>query len=136
MTDKKVSALQTLTAPNGLDLLYVIDDPAGTPVSKKISLDQLLASLPSNTTVNAKLTVTGNTSLTGANVSVTYNFNVSGNTNLGKTTIQSNSICIEDRLTPANSTITIKQGSIFYDNNYIYVAYANNMVKRATLNSF
>jgi len=38
--------------------------------------------------------------------------------------------------TPANSTITVKKGTIMVDNTYIYVATANNVLKRITLNSF
>jgi hypothetical protein len=38
--------------------------------------------------------------------------------------------------TPANSTITVKKGTIMIDNNYIYVATANNTLKRVGLSSF
>jgi hypothetical protein len=38
--------------------------------------------------------------------------------------------------TPANSTITVKEGTLLYDNNYLYVATANNTLKRVALNSF
>lgn len=37
MADQKVSALTGLTAPVDEDLLYVVDDPAGVPTSKKIT---------------------------------------------------------------------------------------------------
>lgn len=39
--------------------------------------------------------------------------------------------------TPANSTaLTIARGQIFYDNNYLYIAVANNLVKRVALGTF
>lgn len=38
--------------------------------------------------------------------------------------------------TPANSTITVKKGTIMFDSTYLYVATANNVLKRITLNSF
>jgi hypothetical protein len=38
--------------------------------------------------------------------------------------------------TPANSTIAVQQGKIWSDGTYIYVATANNTVKRAALSSF
>lgn len=38
--------------------------------------------------------------------------------------------------TPANSTPTIKQGTIFFDSSYLYVATANNTLKRVALGSF
>jgi hypothetical protein len=39
-------------------------------------------------------------------------------------------------LAPANSTITVKAGSIFFDANYIYVAVADDTLKRVALSSF
>jgi len=38
--------------------------------------------------------------------------------------------------TPANSSITIKQGTLLHDNNYLYIAVANNEVKRVVLGAF
>jgi len=38
--------------------------------------------------------------------------------------------------TPANSTITVKKGTIMFDNTHFYVATANNVLKRIALVSF
>jgi hypothetical protein len=38
--------------------------------------------------------------------------------------------------TPANSTITVKAGTLFFDNTYLYIATANNNIKRVTLSAF
>jgi len=38
--------------------------------------------------------------------------------------------------TPANSTITVKKGTLLFDNNYIYIATANNNLKRVALSTF
>lgn len=39
--------------------------------------------------------------------------------------------------TPANSAaLTVTQGTIWFDSTYVYVAVANNVVKRASLTSF
>lgn len=46
MADTKVSALTELATPVGGDLLAVIDDPAGTPISKKVTIDNVLALVP------------------------------------------------------------------------------------------
>ena len=48
MADKKITALTDVgTAVIGTDILHIIDDPAGTPVNKKISIDSLMNNMPS-----------------------------------------------------------------------------------------
>lgn len=41
-----------------------------------------------------------------------------------------------DGATPANSTITVTKGKLWIDSSYLYVATANNTVKRVALSSF
>jgi hypothetical protein len=43
MADQKLSALTAMTEPEAVDLLYIVDDPAGTPTSKKVTRDNLVA---------------------------------------------------------------------------------------------
>jgi hypothetical protein len=38
--------------------------------------------------------------------------------------------------TPANSTITVKKGTLTFDSDYLYVATANNTLKRIALTAF
>ena len=62
--------------------------------------------------------------------------NASGNASLvtiATTNIYTN---IQVANTPANSSITVTQGYFFTDGNYIYVATANNSVKRVALSAF
>jgi len=39
-------------------------------------------------------------------------------------------------VSPPGSNISVTQGTIFYDTNYLYIAVANNTLKRITLESF
>lgn len=48
MADAKLTALSALTAPTLDDLLYMVDDPAGTPASKKMSMNIMLGFLASS----------------------------------------------------------------------------------------
>lgn len=41
-----------------------------------------------------------------------------------------------DNTTPANSTATVTQGRIWYDDTYLYIAVGNNTIKRVTLEVF
>jgi len=42
MADKKITQLDALASVNYLDLSYVIDDPSGTPASKKCTAQNLV----------------------------------------------------------------------------------------------
>jgi hypothetical protein len=89
---KKITELTALTAPSADDLMVIVDSPSGTPVTKYVTVGNLLG----NSTANV----------------VIYNS------------------------TPANSTITVKKGTLMFDSSYLYIATANNTLKRVSLNSF
>lgn len=89
---KKITELTALTAPAGDDLLVIVDDVAGTAITKKVTVANFLGNSAANVVI----------------------FNT----------------------TPANSTITVKKGTLLFDNNYIYIATANNNLKRVLLSSF
>ena len=66
MAEKKVTQLTASTVATKEDLLLIIDDPLGSPVSKKITVDNFFGAT-SALTVNAiSITASGTTSL-GAN---------------------------------------------------------------------
>lgn len=45
MADAKLTALDAITSVSTDDILYAVDDPLGTPVSKKITFDNLQKSI-------------------------------------------------------------------------------------------
>jgi hypothetical protein len=94
MADKalKISELTALTSISGGDLLVIVDDPTGTPTTKKVTVANLL----------------GNSS---ANVVI-------------------------QNVTPANGTITVTKGTIMFDSSFIYIATANNVIKKVALSAF
>ena len=69
MADKKVTELTNLTAAASEDVFYVIDDPTGTPASKKITAKNLFGAVPANTTFTHFTTF--NNKVTAANGVVT-----------------------------------------------------------------
>lgn len=89
---KKISELTALTTISGDDLLVIVDDPAGTPVTKKVTVANLLGNSAANVVIQ--------------------------------------------NVTPANGTITVKKGTIMFDNDFIYIATANNVVKKVSLSAF
>ena len=125
MADRKITELAALTAPNQKDLLYTVDDPTGTPVSKQLSLFSLFGAVPANTSISGTLTASGNTSISGAKTELT-----SGQVTLSAaTSVGSN-----------NATTVLgrggAQGTIFWDQNYLYIATSNTEVKRVALSVF
>jgi hypothetical protein len=45
MADQKLTALSAITTPTDDDLLYVVNDPSGTPTSNKITWANIKATL-------------------------------------------------------------------------------------------
>lgn len=116
MTATKISDLPAATTIASGDLIPVVADPSGSPATKKITLSNFYA----NVVVTAKFSNT-----------VTLAANVSSTTNL-----TANNLFINYRTTPSTSGDAVTQGKIWFDTSYIYVATANNTIKRAALSTF
>lgn len=139
MADAKLTGLAAISSLQDDDLLYIVRDPSGTPVSKKITVKNFVGTIPSNTAITGRTSLVGNTTISCSNTVISSNVNITSakgpKINAGvitlaaKTTVSSN-----------NATTVLGagglQGSIFWDANYIYVATANNQIKRAALSSF
>jgi len=59
MADAKITELTALTTPATEDLLAIVDDPAGTPITKKITLANLLTLFLSNVVVQILSSASG-----------------------------------------------------------------------------
>jgi hypothetical protein len=136
MADKKVTALTSLTAPTSADLLMIIDNPNGTPVSKQITLKNLAGGMP-NTAVST-LSVSANTTINGSNTVVSSN--VTFTSARGPRTAARYITVGKSTGTVSNNATTElgggMQGSILFDENYIYVATSNTVIKRVALSVF
>lgn len=77
MADKKITELTSLTELSGEDLFVVVDDPNGTPITKKMTAEKVLSGLKyvinataATDTVGVKAIVTSNVAAASAGASV------------------------------------------------------------------
>lgn len=113
ITDKKVSAYDGLTEPEGRDLLLIIDVPvsnSASKVTKNINLDTLFGNIPSN-------------------VNISQDINVSGNSKFEK-------LILEIKPTPQNANDNnYLVGQFWTDGDYLYYK-ANTTIKKIQWGSF
>ena len=103
---KKISALTPRTQVAANDIVAIVANTSNTANTYAVRISDLWGNCAAN------LTVSNSAILTVTNLRVLKNS------------------------TPANSTITCVQGDIWSDGTYIYVAVANNTLKRAALSTF
>jgi hypothetical protein len=126
MADKKVSQLTALTTTAAPDLLMIVDDPNGTPVSKKITIKNLFGAVPSNTVFSANVTVRGNRAQFASNVNITK-------------TLSANTVKITLGSAPSSNNTTTEGwdvGQMRFTNTYIYIAVNPTTIKRVALSKF
>ena len=136
MADKKITQLTSLASPASEDLLLIVDNPSGTPTSKQISIKNLAGGMP-NTAVST-LSVSANTTINGSNTVVSSN--VTFTSARGPRTAARYITVGKSTGTVSNNATTElgggMQGSILFDENYIYVATSNTVIKRVALSVF
>jgi hypothetical protein len=68
MANKKITELTALTDPDANDLLAIVDDPSGSPETKRVTIDNLLKDLHTEGSSNfagpGGVTITHNLNLT------------------------------------------------------------------------
>lgn len=126
MADKKVSQLDALTTVTSDDLLLVVNDPNGTPASRKVTVANFFGSVDTEVTHKDRVNFQGNTIHTGTVMNVSANVIFQGNVRLSSDTPSSNNAASEG----------YGVGSIWFDGDYIYVATAAGTIKRAALSEF
>ena len=111
MADKKVTQLTELTTTNDEDQLLIVDDPNGTPASKRINVKNFFSTVPANTSFTANVTVSGNKVLLASNLVTTKATTV----NTMITTLKSNP--------SSNNTATesLSVGQMFFSNTHLYI---------------
>jgi hypothetical protein len=163
MADKKLTALTALTDPVGTDVMMIVDDVTGTPVSKKIEVEDLfgaqtqlsvakvdiasttsldLSSATANITAQFGATVTGTLTVTDAFTVAANGANITGNTTVTGT------LTSTDTLTGTKVVLTTPEtlsnnnaegyavGTILWDTGHIYVVTGASETKRVALSTF
>ena len=126
MADKKVTQLTSLTTTAAPDLLMIVDDPNGTPVSKNITVKNFFGAVPSNTVFSANVTTTGNRVQLASNVNVTK-------------TLTANTVKITFGATPGSNnatTVGMAVGELRFTNTHLYIAVNATTIKRVSLDTF
>ena len=131
MTDSTISNLPAATVITGIDLLSYVDDPSGTPLNKKLTLNFLFGNIPANTSITGTLDVSANTVLAGlllANANSLFSAPIVMH---DAVTVTNTAIVIAETHTPASSVVTHKgKGSLFWDDTYLYMETSTNIIKR------
>ena len=126
MADKKVTQLDSLTTATASDLLMIVDDATGTPVSKKITIKNLFGTVGSNTVFSANVTVSGNRAQFASNVNITK-------------TLTANTVKITLGSTPGSNNATsvgMAVGELRFTNTHVYIAVNATTIKRVALSTF
>ena len=137
MADKKLTQLTALTAPANTDILLIVDDPAGTPVSKKITLENLLGAATPLTVSSVDIEASGEYRLAGNTVVIEADSGITANGNVSIIGTLTTDSVVVDAVTPSSSNNTVQGwpvGRIGWDANYIYVAISSSVIGRAALN--
>lgn len=106
----KITELQSLNVATSDDLLVIVNNPGGTPATRHITVGDMFSNVTMNVAFNSNISLNGNTTV--GNIFITYD------------------------TTPPSSVASVTKGKLWFDDNFLYVAIANNNIKRVALSSF
>ena len=116
MADKRISGLTAMTTVSKDDILLIVDDPAGTPTNKKITIEKFFSNVESTITY-ANITTASNSTVAGTvfkgGIGVVKNVIVDGNVSVnGVFTMTGNGVIanLSSDITP-DTTITHDLGN-------------------------
>jgi hypothetical protein len=130
MADRKVTELSAITNLSGDDLLLIVNDPAGTPSSRKITHRNFFANVVSDVTHRGKVTTRANTFHYGTNMTIEANVNITS-----VLTVNNHNIVeeIDDRLQVANAAATYVTNTVYQtgiggaaSNTHVYANFTTN----------
>jgi len=135
MADKKVSELTAITNLSGDDLLLVVNDPSGTPASRKITVNNLFGNVVVSTTHKARTTFNANVIIATNSVAATANVAITGGLSVNSTAILP---AVQDRMQVANTTSLVNDrmqvaNTTLLVNDRMQVANANALLDNPTL---
>lgn len=103
---KKISELAELVSPSADDLLVIVDSPANTAVTKKVSVANLLGNSSANVTLS------------------------------NTTVLSTKNHVNRRKETPSSSATSDAQGTWYFDDNYLYLVTSSGTLKRIALSAF
>ena len=103
---KKISELVENVSPSADDLLVIVDTPSSNAVTKKVTVGNLLSNSSANVTVS------------------------------DSAVLSAKNLVVRRKETPASSADAVDQGTIYFDDNYLYLAISNGAIKRVALSTF
>lgn len=106
MADKKVSELGAITNLTSDDLLMVVNDPSGSPASKKITVGNLFGNVAVSTTHTGLTTFRANTTISGTALTVSANSTFNG------TVTYNSGITFNRSATFSNTNVNVFGGSL------------------------
>lgn len=143
MSDKKVTQLTALSSTHSSDLLMIVDDPNGSPVSKKMTMKNFFGSIPANTVFSqANVTITSGGAGAGTRFLVAANTQITRHTSANTLTIQKKAAPSSNNASgatvsgfnfPGNVTPI---GTVWFSNNFLYIATDATVIKRVPLQVF